>query len=60
LSRLQIIEKVQGYDFEGYERTVDAHIKNIRKKIENDQKKPRHLLTVFGLGYKFVNPERKK
>ena len=56
LSRLQIIEKVQGYDFEGYERTVDAHIKNIRKKIENDQKKPRHLLTVFGLGYKFVNP----
>jgi DNA-binding response OmpR family regulator len=59
LSRLQIIEKVQGYDFEGYERTVDAHIKNIRKKIEDDQKKPKYLLTVFGVGYKFVNPQEK-
>lgn len=60
MSRLQIIEKVQGYDFEGYERTVDAHIKNIRKKIEDDPQKPKYLLTVFGLGYKFVNPEKKK
>lgn len=59
LSRLQIIEKVQGYDFEGYERTVDAHIKNIRKKIEDDQKKPKYLLTVFGVGYKFVDPQGK-
>lgn len=53
-SRIQIIEKVQGYDFEGYERTVDAHIKNIRRKIEDDPKKPKYLLTVFGVGYKFA------
>ncbi|MFH1452608.1 MAG: response regulator transcription factor [Armatimonadota bacterium] len=56
LTRLQIIEKVQGYEFEGYERTVDAHIKNIRKKIEINPQKPRYLLTVFGVGYKLVNP----
>lgn len=59
MSRLQMIEKVQGYDFEGYERTVDAHIKNIRKKIEDNQKKPKYLLTVFGVGYKLVDPGKK-
>ncbi len=52
LSRLQMVEKVQGYDFEGYERTVDAHIKNIRKKIESDPQNPKYLLTVYGVGYK--------
>jgi DNA-binding response OmpR family regulator len=52
LSRLQIVQKVQGYEFEGYERTVDAHIKNIRKKIEADPQKPKFLLTVYGVGYK--------
>lgn len=60
LSRLQIVERVQGYDFEGYERTVDAHIKNIRKKIEDDPQKPKCLLTVYGVGYKFICPEKKK
>jgi len=60
MSRLHIIEKVQGYDFEGYERTVDAHIKNIRKKIEDNPQKPKHLLTVFGVGYKLVVPEKGK
>lgn len=60
MSRLQMIEKVQGYDFEGYERTIDAHIKNIRKKIEDDPQKPKYLLTVFGVGYKLTNPEKKK
>ncbi|HOX22001.1 MAG TPA: response regulator transcription factor [Elusimicrobiales bacterium] len=57
LSRLQIIERVQGYDFDGYQRTVDVHIRNIRKKIEDDQKNPKLLLTVFGFGYKFADPE---
>jgi len=59
-TRLQMIERAQGYDFEGYERTVDAHIKNIRKKIEKDPQNPEYLLTVFGVGYKIVNPEKKK
>jgi two-component system, OmpR family, alkaline phosphatase synthesis response regulator PhoP len=56
-SRLQIIEKIQGYEFDGYDRTVDAHIKNIRKKIEENPQKPEYLLTVFGIGYKLVCPD---
>ncbi|MDO9121788.1 MAG: helix-turn-helix domain-containing protein, partial [Anaerolineaceae bacterium] len=43
----------QGDAFEGYERTIDAHIKNLRIKIEPDPKKPVYIQTVFGLGYKF-------
>jgi len=52
-TRLELLDRVQGYAFEGYERTVDAHIKNLRQKIEPDPKQPRYLLTVFGVGYKF-------
>jgi DNA-binding response OmpR family regulator len=51
-SRLQIMEQAQGSAFEGYERTIDAHIKNIRIKIEPDPKKPIFIHTVFGVGYK--------
>ncbi len=51
-SRLQIMELAQGSAFEGYERTIDAHIKNIRLKIEPDPKKPAFIHTVFGVGYK--------
>lgn len=51
-SRLQIMEQAQGDAFEGYERTIDAHIKNIRLKLEPDPKQPRYIQTVFGLGYK--------
>ena len=51
-SRLELLDRVQGYAFEGYERTVDAHIKNLRQKIEPDPKRPRYVLTVFGVGYK--------
>jgi len=54
-SRFELINKVQGYDFEGYERTIDAHIKNLRQKIEADPKNPRYVKTVFGVGYKFTN-----
>ena len=51
--RYELINKVQGYDFEGYERTIDAHIKNLRHKIETDSKHPEYIHTVFGVGYKF-------
>ncbi len=51
-SRLQIMEQAQGDAFEGYERTIDAHIKNIRLKMEPDPKNPIYLHTVFGVGYK--------
>lgn len=52
-SRFELVNRVQGYDFEGYERTMDAHIKNLRQKIEADPKNPEFVLTVYGVGYKF-------
>ena len=54
LSRLQLIENVQGYAFEGYERTVDSHIKNLRKKIGDCYGEPRYITTVYGVGYKLA------
>ncbi len=53
-SRLQLLELGQGTAYEGYERTVDAHIKNLRAKLEIDPKNPRYIETVFGVGYKFA------
>ena len=53
LSREQLIDKIFGMDFEGYDRTVDVHIKNIRKKIEDDTKNPKYIITVVKVGYKF-------
>ncbi len=53
-SRSQIVNIVQGYDFEGYDRTVDAHIKNLRHKIDPDPKNPRFIKTVYGMGYRFI------
>ncbi len=53
-TRLQLVNVILGYDFEGYDRTIDAHIKNIRRKIEDNQKKPSYLKTIYGIGYKFV------
>ena len=55
-ARLDLLDRVQGYAFEGYERTVDAHVKNLRQKIEKDPKEPRYVLTVYGVGYKFSEP----
>ncbi len=52
-TRLQLLEAAQGDAFEGYERTLDAHIKNLRAKLERDPKKPEYVVTVFGVGYKF-------
>ena len=51
-TRLQLLEAAQGEAFEGYERTVDAHVKNIRKKLGEDPRHPKHVHTVFGVGYK--------
>lgn len=53
-SRDELVEKALGYHFEGYERSIDAHIKNIRHKIEDDPKNPLFILTIYGLGYKFT------
>lgn len=53
LSREQIIDKVFGVDFDGYDRTIDVHIKNIRKKIEEDTRNPKYVITVMKVGYKF-------
>ncbi|WP_425059892.1 Alkaline phosphatase synthesis transcriptional regulatory protein PhoP [Sporomusa carbonis] len=53
-SRLQIAEQVHGYTFEGYERTIDAHIKNLRRKLEANPKEPVYIQTVYGLGYKLA------
>ncbi|ERI89530.1 putative sensory transduction protein RegX3 [Clostridiales bacterium oral taxon 876 str. F0540] len=53
LTREQLISKVFGEDFEGFDRTIDVHIKNIRKKIEEDTKNPKYILTVTKVGYKF-------
>ena len=53
-SRLQLLEATQeGAALEGYERTIDAHIKNLRAKIEPNPKKPQYIETVFGVGYRF-------
>jgi DNA-binding response OmpR family regulator len=53
-SRFELISHVQGYDYDGYERTIDAHVKNLRKKIEPDPKHPRYVETVFGMGYRLA------
>ncbi len=52
-TRLKLLEATQGTAYEGYERTIDAHIKNLRAKIEPNPKKPRYIETVFGVGYRF-------
>lgn len=53
-SRLQLLEAIQGVAYAGYERTIDAHVKNLRAKIEVDPKKPHYIETVFGIGYRFA------
>lgn len=54
LTRDVLVDKALGYKFEGYERSVDAHIKNIRRKIEDDPKNPKFILTIYGVGYRFA------
>ena len=47
-----------GYDFEGYERTIDSHVKNLRAKLGDDPRNPRWLYTVHGVGYRFEAPDK--
>ena len=53
-SRDELVDKALGYQFEGYERSIDAHVKNIRRKIEADTKNPVYVQTVYGVGYRFT------
>ena len=52
-TRGELVEKALGYQFEGYERSVDAHIKNIRRKVEDDPQNPVYIHTIYGVGYRF-------
>ncbi|MCB9161205.1 MAG: response regulator transcription factor [Caldilineaceae bacterium] len=52
-SRLDLLDQTQGEAYEGYERTIDVHIRNLRTKIEPDPKSPRYIETVYGVGYRF-------
>jgi len=54
-TRAQLLDAVHGVSFESYERSVDAHIKNLRRKIETDPRRPELVLTVYGVGYKFTD-----
>ena len=54
-TRAQLLDAVHGVAFESYERAIDAHVKNIRHKIEPNPPEPRYLLTVYGVGYKFTD-----
>jgi two-component system alkaline phosphatase synthesis response regulator PhoP len=56
-TRLQLLDAVQGEAFEGYERTIDAHIKNLRQALDDDSRNPRYILTVRGVGYKLLDTE---
>ena len=53
-TRGQLLDAVHGVAFESYERAIDAHVKNIRRKLESDPARPRYLLTVYGVGYRFA------
>ena len=53
-SRLDLLDILQGIRYEGYERTIDTHIKNLRAKIESDSRSPRYIETVYGVGYRFT------
>jgi len=57
-TRFELVGKVRGYGFEGYERTIDAHVKNLRHKLGEDARAPRLILTVYGRGYAFAEDER--
>ena len=57
-SRTSLIEEALGYDFEGFDRTIDVHILNLRRELEPDPSHPRYIKTVYGVGYKFMGGEQ--
>ena len=54
-TRMQLLDAVQGEAFEGYERAIDSHVKNLRRKLERDPRHPSYVQTVFGVGYRFAD-----
>jgi two-component system, OmpR family, alkaline phosphatase synthesis response regulator PhoP len=52
-TRAQLLDRLHGFAYEGFDRSIDAHIKNLRRKLEPDPSEPRYVLTVYGVGYKF-------
>ena len=57
-SRLELLDRLQGTAYEGYERTIDVHIRNLRAKIEKDASNPQYIETVYGAGYRFATREQ--
>jgi len=57
-SRLELLDRLQGTAYEGYERTIDVHIRNLRSKIEPDASNPVYIETVYGAGYRFAPPRK--
>ena len=53
-SRLDLLERIQGDAFDGYQRTIDVHVRNLRTKIEPDPSNPRYIESVYGVGYRFA------
>lgn len=56
-SRLELLDRLQGTAYEGYERTIDVHIRNLRLKVEPDPSDPRYIETVYGAGYRFAGQD---
>lgn len=57
-SRYELVTRAQGYDYDGYERTINAHVKNLRRKLHDNPNEPRFVATVAGVGYKLdVTPD---
>jgi DNA-binding response OmpR family regulator len=54
-TRSQLLDAIHGVAFESYERAIDAHVKNIRRKLEPDPRTPQYLLTVYGVGYRLAD-----
>jgi two-component system alkaline phosphatase synthesis response regulator PhoP len=54
-SRAQLLDRLHGVAYDGYDRSVDAHVKNLRRKLETNPMEPRYVLTVYGIGYKFTD-----
>lgn len=56
-TRAQLLDRLHGITFDGYDRSIDAHIKNLRRKLEPDPANPRYVLTVYGIGYQFTEAQ---